>query len=136
MKIPVVKRFNKREFEIVFIDLEDVLLMRSYRGEVYYQTREGLYSSISTFEEHERFLVEQGFKKVDRCYVVQMDQVEFFDDVQQRLYFVKQPVNSDSPSAPVSGAHLKSVEKQLNNSSSKEGSASLRNDLSGGLSAT
>ncbi|REE80964.1 LytTr DNA-binding domain-containing protein [Paenibacillus taihuensis] len=136
MKIPVVKRFNKKEFEIVFIDLEDVLLMRSYRGEVYYQTREGLYSQISTFEEHERFLVGQGFKKVDRCYVVQMDQVEFFDDVQQRLYFVSQPVNSDSPSAPVSGAHLKSVEKLINNPGSKEGSASVRNDLSGGLSTT
>ncbi|SEO74165.1 LytTR family transcriptional regulator DNA-binding domain-containing protein [Paenibacillus sp. OV219] len=134
MKIPVVKRFNKKEFDIIFIDLEDVLLMRSYRGEVYYQTREGLYSQISTFEEHERFLVEQGFKKVDRCYVVQMDQVEFFDDVQQRLYFVKRPVNSDSPSAPVSGAHLKSVEKLINHADSEGASTSIRNNLSGGLS--
>ncbi|RXZ77076.1 hypothetical protein EBB07_32850 [Paenibacillaceae bacterium] len=105
MKIPVVKRYSKKEFDIIYLDTSDILFSRSFRGEIYYQTKDELYARVSTFEEHERFLELEGFKKVDRCYLVQMEKVELFDTERHRLYFEKQPVGKDAPSAPVSTAH-------------------------------
>lgn len=105
MLIPLVKRINKKDFEIVYVDRNDVLLMHSHYGQINYQHKDGtILNPLSTFEEHERFLTqtEDKFARVDRCYVVNMDLVEFFDEERSRVFFEKEPVSKNAPSAPVS----------------------------------
>ncbi|WP_274651699.1 LytTR family DNA-binding domain-containing protein [Paenibacillus humicola] len=105
----VVKRHSKTDFEIVEIDLNDVLYVGTHNGDRFLQTHDDIYYYIKSPEEQERFLTSQGFVKVDRCYMVQMDKVEFYDEQRYRLYFEKEPVGKDAPSAPVSRAHLKEI---------------------------
>jgi len=107
--MPVVKRYNKDEFDIVYIDTNDVLYMFSHKSSVLYQTRQGTFSKISTFEEEERFFLEQGFQKVDRCYLVQMEKAEFYDEDTQSLYFDPLPTSQNSLKAPVSRTHRKDI---------------------------
>jgi len=109
MRIPAVKRHNKDEFDIVYIDTKDILFMFSHKSSVLYQTRQGTFSKISTFEEEERFFLEQGFQKVDRCYLVQLEKAEFYDDDTQSLYFDPLPTDQSSLKAPVSRPHRKDV---------------------------
>ena len=106
----VVKRLSKSDFEIVEIDLDEVLYVGTHNGEKFLQTHTDTYYYIKSPEEQERFLTSQGFVKVDRCYMVQMEKVEFYDEQRHRLYFDKEPVGKDAPSAPVSRAHLKHID--------------------------
>ncbi len=109
MQIPVVKRYSKTEFDVIFLRIEDVLFMRSFKGSVYYQTAEGLFPQVSTFEEHERMLAAQGFRKVDRCYAVNMDNAEYFDEGTKRIFFEPEPASKGAVYAPVSAKQRKDV---------------------------
>ncbi|QHT62100.1 LytTR family transcriptional regulator [Paenibacillus lycopersici] len=104
----VVNR-RKNDFDIVEIDLDDVFYVGTQNGEKYLRTQENVYFYISRPEEHERFLELQGFVKVDRCFMVQKDKVEFYDEETHKLYFQKEPVGKEAPNAPVSRAHMKEI---------------------------
>ncbi|QHW34137.1 hypothetical protein GZH47_27310 [Paenibacillus rhizovicinus] len=103
MQLLLVKRHSKKDFEIVSVDSKEILFMNSYNGQINYQLRDGtILNPPSTFEEHERVLLSENFAKSDRCYVVNMDNVEFYDEQRLRLFFDPEPVDKVAPSAPVS----------------------------------
>ncbi|MBO7745201.1 LytTR family transcriptional regulator [Paenibacillus sp. MWE-103] len=128
MLIPLVKRYNKKDFDIVYVHRNDVLLMHSNYGQINYQHKDGtILNPLSTFEEHERFLTQDKFARVDRCYVVNMDRVEFFDEERQRVFFDPEPVGKTAPSAPVSFSRMDTVKDvrrgSANGSSVQNGNA-------------
>jgi len=110
MLIPVVKRINRKEYEIEMIDVADVLYTYIQDGTLMYQTKGGTYSQISTLEEQERFLMTNGFQKVERGYLVQMNKIEYFDEERSCVFFEQHPASKDAPNAPVSRIHKKDVE--------------------------
>lgn len=108
MKMPVVRRLNRKEFEIVYLDLNDVLFTFVEGSVIKYQTKREIFSQISTLEEQERLLSTVGFKKLERGYLVHMDKVEWFDEETHQVFFERYPSKA-APSAPVSRAHRKDV---------------------------
>ncbi|NBD26196.1 LytTR family transcriptional regulator DNA-binding domain-containing protein [Paenibacillus glycinis] len=122
MLIPLVKRYNKKDFEIVYVNRNDVVLMHSHYGQINYQHKDGtILNPLSTFEEHERFLTQDEFARVDRCYVVNMDLVEFFDEERQRVFFEPDPVGKNALSAPVSFSRMDTV-KNVRRGNARAGS--------------
>lgn len=112
MEIPAVRRLSRQEFEIVMLDLNDVLFTFVENSVIKYQTKSEVFSQISTLEEQERFLATMGFKKLERGYLVQMDKVEWYDDETHQVFFEPYP-SKNSPSAPVSRVHRKDVPEGL-----------------------
>lgn len=112
MKIPVVRRLSRKEFEIVHLDLNDVLFTFVEGSVIKYQTKTEVFSQISTLEEQERLLSTMGFKKLERGYLVQMDKVEWFDEETCQVFFERYP-SKQAPSAPVSRVHRKDVPEEL-----------------------
>ena len=112
MQIPVVRRVSRQEFEIVMLDLNDVLFTFVESNVIKYQTKNEVFSQISTLEEQERFLSTMGFKKLERGYLVQMDKVKWYDDETHQVFFEPYP-SKNVPSAPVSRVHRKDVPEEL-----------------------
>jgi DNA-binding LytR/AlgR family response regulator len=112
MEIPVVRRLSRQEFEIVMLDLNDVLFTFVENSVIKYQTKNEVFSQISTLEEQERFLSTMGFKKLERGYLVQMDKVEWYDEETHQVFFEPYP-SKKAPSAPVSRVHRKDVPEGL-----------------------
>ena len=112
MEIPVVRRLNRQEFEIVMLDLDDVLFTFVENNVIKYQTKNEVFSQISTLEEQERFLSTMGFKKLERGYLVQMDKVKWYDEETHQVFFEPYP-SRKAPSAPVSRVHRKDVPEEL-----------------------
>ena len=112
MIIPAVRRLNRQEFEIVMLDLNDVLFTYIENNVIKYRTKSEVFSQISTLEEQERFLSTMGFKKLERGYLVQMDKVEWYDEETHQVFFEPYP-SKNAPSAPVSRVHRKDVPEEL-----------------------
>ncbi|GGD75161.1 LytTR family transcriptional regulator DNA-binding domain-containing protein [Paenibacillus nasutitermitis] len=110
MQIPVVKKLSKKDFVIEMIAVADVLYTYIQDGTLMYQTKRETYSQISTLEEQERFLMTNGFQKVERGYLVQMNKIEYFDEERSCVFFEQHPASKDAPNAPVSRIHKKDVE--------------------------
>ena len=112
MEIPVVRRLSRQQFEIVMLDLDDVLFTFVENNVIKYQTKSEVFSQISTLEEQERFLSTMGFKKLERGYLVQMDKVSWYDEETHQVFFEPYP-SRNAPSAPVSRVHRKDVPEGL-----------------------
>ncbi|SDX81691.1 LytTR family transcriptional regulator DNA-binding domain-containing protein [Paenibacillus sp. CF384] len=127
----VVNRRKDGSFDIVEIDLNDVRFVGSLNGEKYLQTHEGAFYYIKSPEEQERFFSLQGFVKIDRCFMVQKDKIEFYDEDTHQVFFEKEPVGKDALRAPVSRAHYKEVRdiRRRGSSTAKNGLLSNRNPL-------
>lgn len=103
--LTVVNKLSKKEFEIVDLNLKDVVYSSIESGVITYVTEGGhKYYQISTIEEQERYLERRGFRKVERGYLVQMSKVVGFDDERHTLYFENNP-GPNAPRAPVSKPH-------------------------------
>jgi len=100
--MPVVKRVGK-DFEIVEIPLADVLFQHIEAGVIKYRTAYGVFAHISTLEEMERYLSGEGFRRVERGYLVQMSKIERYDADRNIVEF------GGGIDAPVSRAHRKDV---------------------------
>lgn len=112
MEIPTVRRVSCKEFEIVMLDLNDVLFTFVENNVIKYRTKNEVFSQISTLEEQERFLSTMGFKKLERGYLVQLDKVEWYDEETHQVFFDPYP-SKKAPSAPVSRVHCKDVPEEL-----------------------
>ncbi|SFS83949.1 hypothetical protein [Paenibacillus sp. BC26] len=128
----VVNR-RKKDFDIVEIDLDDVLFVGSYNGEKYLQTPQGAFYYIKSPEEQERFFEMQGFIKLDRCFMAQESKIEFYDEEMHHVFFEPEPISRNALRAPVSRAHYHAV-KQIRRgksleSTSNEWTAIHRRDL-------
>ncbi len=111
MKMPVVRRLGRKDFEIVMVDMNDVLFTYVEGSVIRYQTKSEIFSQISTLEEQERLLSTMGFSKLERGYLVQMEKVEWFDEDTFQVFFERHPSKA-APSAPVSRAHRKDIPKE------------------------
>ncbi|MFD1955834.1 LytTR family transcriptional regulator DNA-binding domain-containing protein [Paenibacillus thailandensis] len=87
MRLPVVKRANKTTFEIVYVDLADVFYTFVEGGVLRYQTEAGVFAQISTLDEQERFLAENGFERIERGFIAQPAKATFYDDELSVLHF-------------------------------------------------
>jgi DNA-binding LytR/AlgR family response regulator len=100
--ISVVKKLSNKKFEIVDIEVNDVVYSSIESGVITYVTEDGLtYYQIITVEEQERYLERFNFRRVERGYIVNMERVLGFDPERHVLYF-NRPLNSKDPVAPVS----------------------------------
>jgi len=111
MKMPVVRRLGRKEFDIVMLDMNDVLFTYVEGSVIRYQTKSEVFSQISTLEEQERLLSTMGFCKLERGYLVHMEKVEWFDEETYQVFFERHPSKA-APSAPVSRAHRKDIPKE------------------------
>ena len=101
MKIQVVRRNSRKEFEIVTIDTRDVMYVRTQDQVLHYETAAGTYSQISTLAEQERALAGLGFSRCDRGYIAQVSAAKYYDVTQQLLMFSEDPADFRQ-SCPVS----------------------------------
>ena len=108
MKVHVVRRLGRKEFDIVEIDLDDVLFTYVEGSVIKYQTKTEVFSQISTLEEQERLFSTMGFAKLERGYLVHMEKVEWFDEDTYQVFFERHPSKA-LPSAPVARAHRKDI---------------------------
>jgi len=100
--MPVVKRVGK-DFEIVEIPMADILYQNIISGVINYRTSYGIYTHITTLEEMERYLSGEGFRRVERGYLVQMSKVDRYDADRDVVDL------GNGITAPVSRAHRKDV---------------------------
>lgn len=129
MQLQLVRRRSKKDFEIVCVESSDVLYMYTYNGQINYQLRDGtILNPPTTFEEHERVLLLENFAKSDRCYLVNMDKVEFYDEERLRLFFDPDPVEKEAPSAPVSLSRV-DVVKGVRIASSDQVKPAMKNSI-------
>ncbi|CAI6080889.1 LytTR family DNA-binding domain-containing protein [Cohnella sp. JJ-181] len=109
--IPVSIRRGK-EVEVIEIPLEDVLFQFIENGIIKFQTSYGIFSHLSSLEEFDRYLSGEGFRKVERGYLVQTDKIQRYDGDLGRVFF------EGGISAPVSRAHHKDLVAFLREGSS------------------
>ena len=108
MEIQVVKRNSRQEFEIVTIDVRDVLYVSVYGDVLQYQTKDATYSQISTLAEQERALRDLGFSRCERGYIAQVSAAKYYDVNNSALLFGEDPKDLRK-SCPVSKPYRQGI---------------------------
>lgn len=102
--LPVVKKLSNKKFEIVDIEVADVVYSSIESGVITYVTKNSeKYYQIITVEEQERYLERFDFMRVERGYIVNVSNVREFDGERYLLHFSD---DRKGPSAPVSKPYV------------------------------
>ncbi|RED57179.1 LytTR family DNA-binding domain-containing protein [Cohnella lupini] len=89
MHLPLIWREKNSDFEIVHVDPRDILYIYVEGGSLRYQTADRTYTQITTLDEQERYLRDQGFVRTERGYLANIDAVTWYDPAFGRLQFGK-----------------------------------------------
>lgn len=122
MIIPVIKKTERKNQEMVvhMLDLKDVWYVSVERGkDVVYHTKDGDYYQPTSMEQVWAFLKLHDYAKTDRGVVVNLNNVESFDEDLGKLYFEKK-VNKHSKFATVAFSNIRKLKKLLRFSKSED----------------
>ncbi len=93
----------------VRIDTKDIISIRPTTNGPEFYTQDAMYYYPTTLEELMIVLNDDGFERLDRTNIVNMNQVKAFDPKARKVYF-EHPWSGDSKFATVSEANVKKVQ--------------------------
>lgn len=102
-------RLLDREGNLCFVPVSELIAIKPTADGPEFHTMDNLYYYPTTLEELLGILKEQGFERLDRTNLVNLNHVKAFDKKTRKVYF-DSPYNKDSKFATVSEANLSKVE--------------------------
>ena len=93
----------------VRIDSKDIISIRPTANGPEFYTQDAMYYYPTTLEELLVVLKDDGFERLDRTNIVNMNQAKAFDPKARKVYF-EHPWSGDSKFATVSEANVKKVQ--------------------------
>lgn len=102
-------RLLDRDGNLCFVDVRELIAIKPTADGPEFHTMDNLYYYPTTLEELLVILKEQGFERLDRTNLVNLNHIKAFDKKARKVYF-ESPHNKDSKFATVSEANLSKVE--------------------------
>ena len=94
--------------EPIEVAIDEVLAIRPTSSGPEFHTKRGVLYYPTTLEEFQALLGEDGFERLDRGYLVNMNHAKAFDNKSRKVYF-EDPWSKDSFFATVSEANMHKV---------------------------
>jgi DNA-binding LytR/AlgR family response regulator len=133
MKIPVLKKTEEHQTELVMLDLSEVLFINIEKRNLVYHTLDEKFYHLSTLSELHDHFREAGFDLLDKTNLVNLNKIKMLDSKQSKVYFEEHP-KSGSKYATVAFIKQKQFKHKLaraianNTNSSLEYSAKFQSD--------
>lgn len=102
-------RLLDREGKLCFVSLDELVAIKPTADGPEFHTKDNLYYYPTTLEELLVILKDNGFERLDRTNLVNLNHVKVFDKKARKVYF-ESPYNKDSKFATVSEANLSKVD--------------------------
>ena len=102
-------RLLDREGNLCFVEVSELIAIKPTGEGPEFHTKDNLYYYPTTLEELLIILKDQGFERLDRTNLVNLNHVKEFDKKARKVYF-DSPITKDSKFATVSEANLSKVE--------------------------
>lgn len=110
--VAVVLKLSNKKFEIVDLPVREVNYCSIEGGVITYTSRGGqVYYQITTVEELERYMERHNFKRVERGYLANMENVVGFNEERYKLYF-ETPFNPKEQLVPVGQRYLTALRQE------------------------
>ena len=100
MMIPVLRKKDEQETELVLLDLSEVLYINIEKRNIVYHTIDQKYYHLSTLSELYDHFFDNGFDLLDKTNLVNLNKIKKLDNKQGKVYFEENP-DSDSKYATV-----------------------------------
>ena len=124
MQMPVLKRTNDGESELVLLDLDEVLYIKIENRNIVYHTHTEKYLHISTLSDLEDHLFPYGFDMLDKTNIVNMNRIKKMDYKHGNVYFEETPTK-DSKYASVAFIKQKMLGNQIDVAIARNTNASM-----------
>lgn len=102
-------RLLDREGKSCLVEVEDIIAVKPTADGPEFHTKDNLYYYPTTLEEILIILKEQGFERLDRTNLVNLNHIKSYDKKARKVYF-DSPITKDSKFATVSEANIGKVE--------------------------
>lgn len=102
-------RLLDRDGNSCLVSLDNIIAIKPTADGPEFHTKDDLYYYPTTLEEILVILKDQGFERLDRTNLVNLNHVKEFDKKARKVYF-ESPISKDSKFATVSEANLSKVE--------------------------
>lgn len=86
MKFPVTRDLV-HDFELIMLDVNDILYMEVEERTVVFHTAEDKFYLLDTLSELAKRMGSLGFQKLDRINLVNMNKIKHFDDKHCKVFF-------------------------------------------------
>lgn len=114
MKDKQIPALRKSDNSVHWIRIGDICFSGMEDRRLVFHTKDDVYYQISQFDQLLLlFTPEEGFEKLDRGIVVQMDNLKQYDSTLGLLYFDEETVGNDVKYATVAPKYLPTVKKAL-----------------------
>jgi DNA-binding LytR/AlgR family response regulator len=101
--------------ELATIHLSDILYMSVDGTRLIFHTADAHYYQMATIQEYEKNLKHLKFEKLDRPFLVNMNQVKAFDKENRLVYFDKEPDKRNSKYVTVAQLKTNIVKSYMEN---------------------
>lgn len=91
MVIPVLRKIDDQESELVLLDLREVLYINIEKRNIVYHTLDQKFYHLSTLSELYDHFFDMGFDLLDKTNLVNMNKIKKLDSKQGKVYFEEAP---------------------------------------------